>query len=257
MVSKELRELKESISEKLTKHNQKVLFVIDFDGTLIDTFNSVLAPVLSNLNVNIGTYEEFSNRNGSFKKYVGLLGHRIHNLKKYYKLDKHEFQKTLMDSYLLNAKKVIETSTLVRELSTIKNIEYGVVSRNYISNYFHPENLIENILKKLEIFENNISFVKRISPREHKTKCFEYIRKDYSNHIIISLGDEIGDYVSAISAKFDSVFAIEGFDSKELFQKHNISTSLKDKLDFTILYAIEKKLYEKFDLYEQSHLVEH
>lgn len=251
MKDKEIIKLKKNISNLLLENNQKVLFVFDFDGTLVDSFNSVLVPVLKSIGVEIGTYCEFSNRNGSFKKYVGNKGHRLHNLRTYKKIDKHEFQKVLMKTYLLESKKLQEIFYLVKSLENIPNIEFGVVSRNYISNYFHPEKIIETVLTKLNYFNNPLSFVKRIDPRKKKTKCFQYIKSDYPKHIICSMGDEIGDYISAVSAKFDCVFPIEGYDSTDLFEKQDIFPIITEKIEYVVFSSLEKRIKEIYEIEEK------
>ena len=45
--------LKKEVEKKLAENKKKIPFVFDFDGTLIDTFNSVLKPLFKEIHIDL------------------------------------------------------------------------------------------------------------------------------------------------------------------------------------------------------------
>ncbi len=228
------------IQKELKEFNQKIILILDFDQTLIDTYNSVLLPTIKEIGVNLGTFKEFQNRHGSFFKYSGKKGEHLKNFIKYISCNKKEFKKRLKSNYLENAQAFPELVNIIKKVNNLPNIEIGVVSRSFISKELSPEEMIKNTLKKLNFPQ--FSFIKRVDYKKSKTKTYIEIRNQYSEDIIISIGDEIGDYISAKSARFDEEIAIEGFDSNELFELKEIKTTPKEKLENKLLTIIHSKL---------------
>lgn len=230
--------LKKKVIETIEKENLQLLIVFDFDGTLIDTFNSVLSPLCLSLGINLGSYLDFSKKEGSFGKYCFVKNHFLSNLKHFSEIKHLYFQELLKKYYLEFSTEIKDMKNITKSITKLPNLDFGIVSRNYIGDFLNPDSMIKNVLTSKSFFQKEDFFVKRISPIKKKTSFFQELRKKYNNYCIISIGDQIDDYLSATKAKFDIVLGIEGYDSKEIYSKHDIPiTTLKD-LERVIYHSI-------------------
>ncbi len=230
--------LKKEVEKKLAENKKKILFVFDFDGTLIDTFNSVLKPLFKEIHIDLGSYEEFSQRNGTIKKYLFCKKKIISNIREFYHIKQFHIQELLKEYYLQYSKEIPTMKALTSSISKLNSVEFGVVSRNYVSDYFNPNDMIKEVVKEKEFFSEKDFFVKRVSPLFKKTTYFKHIREQYKDYLIISIGDQIDDYTSAIKANFNIALSIEGYDSNTLFKKKNISPINIEELENTIYNKI-------------------